>query len=164
MYADDDWAVAALAELLGYTENATFFRNRAQTHPFTIFNNATGFMEARNANGSWAGQDEGWTEGDMWAYTFDVIQDVPSLIAHRGGNASFVAFLDEHFDGGHNDQTNEVSARSGGWCGAADRSARSRRTTYRTCTRSRAQHPRDSRASVRSRRRTTTRAWTGLLG
>ncbi|EPS99718.1 hypothetical protein FOMPIDRAFT_161389 [Fomitopsis schrenkii] len=108
-YSYDDWAVATLAELLGYTENATFFRNRAQTHPFTIFNNATGFMEARNANGSWAGQDEGWTEGDMWAYTFDVIQDVPGLIARRGGNASFVAFLDEHFDGGHNDQTNEPS-------------------------------------------------------
>lgn len=57
-------------------------------------------MEARNANGSWAGQDAGWTEGDMWAYTFDVIQDIPGLIERRGGNASFVAFLDEHFDGG----------------------------------------------------------------
>ena len=91
---DDDWAVATLAELLGYTENATFFRNRAQTSPFSIYNNATGFMEARNANGSWAGQDEGWTEGDMWAYTFDVVHDIPGLIAAKGGNASFVAFLD----------------------------------------------------------------------
>lgn len=31
--------------------------------PFFIYNNATGFMEARNANGSWAGPDNGWTEG-----------------------------------------------------------------------------------------------------
>ena len=31
--------------------------------PFLIYNNATGFMEARNANGSWAGPDNGWTEG-----------------------------------------------------------------------------------------------------
>ncbi|KAI0365464.1 glycoside hydrolase family 92 protein [Pilatotrama ljubarskyi] len=77
--------------------------------PFTIFNNATGFMEARNADGSWAGQTAGWTEGDMWAYTFDIVHDVPALIERRGGNRSFVAFLDEHFDEGHNDHTNEPS-------------------------------------------------------
>ena len=59
-------------------------------------------MEARNRNGSWAGQDAGWTEGDMWAYTFDVVHDVEALIQRRGGNASFVAFLDEHFNGGKN--------------------------------------------------------------
>ena len=57
-------------------------------------------MEARNASSAWAGQDEGWTEGDKWAYTFDVVHDVSGLIARRGGNESFVAFLDEHFDGG----------------------------------------------------------------
>ncbi|KZT13304.1 glycoside hydrolase family 92 protein [Laetiporus sulphureus 93-53] len=108
-YAYDDYAVSTLAEHLGYTENATFFRNRALTAPFTIFNSDTGFMEARDANDSWAGQDQGWTEGDMWAYTFDVIQDIPGLVERRGGNASFVAFLDEHFDGGHNDHTNEPS-------------------------------------------------------
>ncbi|KAI0951692.1 hypothetical protein AcV7_007717 [Taiwanofungus camphoratus] len=99
-YAYDDWAVSALATHLGKSNDAAFFRVRALSAPFTIFNNATGFMEARNANGSWAGQDAGWTEGDMWAYTFDVIQDIPGLIERRGGNASFVAFLDEHFDGG----------------------------------------------------------------
>ncbi len=57
-------------------------------------------MEARDANGSWAGQDEGWTEGDMWAYTFDVVHDVEGLIERRGGRKEFVDFLDEHFDGG----------------------------------------------------------------
>ncbi|KZT02130.1 glycoside hydrolase family 92 protein, partial [Laetiporus sulphureus 93-53] len=108
-HADDDYAVSALAEHLGHTENATFFRNRALTAPFAIFNSDTGFMEARDANDSWAGQDQGWTEGDMRAYTFDVIQDIPGLIECRGENASFVAFLDEHFDGGHNDHTNELS-------------------------------------------------------
>lgn len=57
-------------------------------------------MEARNADGSWAGEDNGWTEGDKWAYTFDVVHDVPGLVDLKGGNASFVAFLDDHFDGG----------------------------------------------------------------
>ncbi|KAI0365463.1 glycoside hydrolase family 92 protein [Pilatotrama ljubarskyi] len=108
-YAYDDYAVSVLAAALGKDADASHFRARAFSAPFTIFNNATRFMEARNANGSWAGQDAGWTEGDMWAYTFDVVHDVPALIERRGGNMSFVEFLDEHFDGGHNDHTNEPS-------------------------------------------------------
>jgi putative alpha-1,2-mannosidase len=83
-------------------------------------------MQARNATGVWASPDDGWTEGDKWAYTFDVVHDVDGLIERRGGKNAFVDFLDEHFDGGkwsrvpfqtahvelfiigHNDQTNEV--------------------------------------------------------
>ncbi|KAM5537813.1 hypothetical protein V8D89_008581 [Ganoderma adspersum] len=108
-YAYDDYAVSALATALNKTDDAAFFRVRAFSAPFTLFNNATGFMEARDADGAWAGPGEGWTEGDMWAYTFDVVHDVPALIARRGGESKFVAFLDEHFDGGHNDHTNEPS-------------------------------------------------------
>jgi len=66
-------------------------------------------MEAKFANGSWAGPDAGWTEGDKWAYTFDVVHDIDELIRVRGGKAQFVNFLDEHFNGGHNDHTNEPS-------------------------------------------------------
>jgi putative alpha-1,2-mannosidase len=92
--------VSVLAGLLNKTEEAQFFRQRSLTHPFSIFNSLTGFMEARNTSGAWAGPDNGWTEGDKWAYTFDVVHDVPALIAYKGGNATFVEFLDEHFDGG----------------------------------------------------------------
>ena len=86
-------------------------------------------MEARNASGAWAGPDNGWTEGDKWAYSFDIVHAVPELFTLRGGKAAFVRSLDEHFDGGefprstspfflepnssvtgHNDHTNEVSA------------------------------------------------------
>ncbi|KAH7923196.1 glycoside hydrolase family 92 protein [Leucogyrophana mollusca] len=108
-YSYDDYAVSVLATLLNKTSEATFFRNRSMTNPFTIYNNATGFVEARNASGAWAGPTQGFTEGDKWAYTFDVVHDIPGLIQHKGGNESFVKFLDEHFDGGHNDQTNEPS-------------------------------------------------------
>jgi Glycosyl hydrolase family 92 catalytic domain len=48
--------------------------------------------------------------GDKWAYSFDVVHDIPGLIQKRGGNESFVKSLDEHFDGGHSDHTNEVRA------------------------------------------------------
>jgi putative alpha-1,2-mannosidase len=94
--------------------------------PFNLFNDQTGFMEARNQDGSWAGEDRGWTEGqfmssfssfseimnmftgDKWAYSFDVVHNVPELIARRGGRVNFVKSLEEHFEGGHNDHTNEV--------------------------------------------------------
>ncbi|TFK88274.1 glycoside hydrolase family 92 protein [Polyporus arcularius HHB13444] len=108
-YAYDDYAVAAVAAAASQHQDAAVFRARSLSAPFTIFNNDTGFMEAKFANGSWAGPTAGWTEGDMWAYTFDVLHDFGSLIERKGGNASFVAFLDEHFDGGHNDHTNEPS-------------------------------------------------------
>ncbi|KAG2132096.1 glycoside hydrolase family 92 protein [Suillus clintonianus] len=108
-YSYDDFAVSVLAGLLNKSEEEQFFRTRSLQNPFTIFNSLTGFMEARNASGAWAGPDNGWTEGDKWAYTFDVVHDTPELIAHIGGNATFVDFLDEHFDGGHNDHTNEPS-------------------------------------------------------
>lgn len=57
-------------------------------------------MEARNASGGWAGFDKGWTEGDEWAYTFDVVHDISGLINLKGGNKSFIEFLDKHFDEG----------------------------------------------------------------
>lgn len=108
--SDDDYALYRLAAALGKPAHiVTALHDRAMTAPFTLFNNATGFMEARNADGSWAGPDAGWTEGDKWAYSFDVVHDVPALARLRGGNASFVRSLDEHFDGGHNDHSNEVS-------------------------------------------------------
>ncbi|KAJ7476835.1 glycosyl hydrolase family 92-domain-containing protein, partial [Mycena galericulata] len=109
-YAYDDYALSRLAEALGKPADiVTALRDRAMAAPFTLFNDATGFMEARNASGALAGEDAGWTEGDKWAYSFDVVHDVAALVLRRGGNASFVRSLDEHFDGGHNDHSNEPS-------------------------------------------------------
>jgi predicted alpha-1,2-mannosidase len=109
-YAYDDYAAARLAWALGKPEEiVNFLLRRSMDAPFTIWNPETKFMEARNADGSFAGPDAGWTEGDKWAYSFDVVQNIPRLIQERGGNASFVKCLDDHFDGGHNDHTNEPS-------------------------------------------------------
>ncbi|PFH47118.1 glycoside hydrolase family 92 protein [Amanita thiersii Skay4041] len=110
-YAYDDYAAAQLAKTLGKSEEEIVnpLMARAMRTAFTLWNEETGFMEARNADGSWAGDDAGWTEGDKWAYSFDVVHDIPGLIERRGGNASFVKSLDEHFDAGHNDHTNEPS-------------------------------------------------------
>ncbi|KAG5648805.1 hypothetical protein DXG03_000154 [Asterophora parasitica] len=109
-YAYGDYAAYKLAAALGKPDNLTsLLLERSLRAPFTLFNSETGFMEARNADGSWAGPDNGWTEGDKWAYSFDVVHDIPALIEKRGGNKSFVQSLDDHFNGGHNDHTNEPS-------------------------------------------------------
>ena len=47
-------------------------------------------------------------QGDKWAYSFDVVHDIPGLIRYRGGNLKFIESLDDHFNGGHNDHSNEV--------------------------------------------------------
>jgi putative alpha-1,2-mannosidase len=98
--SDDDYAVSVLARLLGKVEDSHFFLHRSMLAPRALFNNATGFMEARNASGAWAGPDNGWTEGDKWAYSFDVVHAIDEIIALHGGKTKFVRSLDEHFDGG----------------------------------------------------------------
>ena len=37
-----------------------------------------------------------------------MVHNIPKLIEYRGGNIKFIQSLDDHFDGGHNDHTNEV--------------------------------------------------------
>jgi len=108
-YGYDDFAVSVLATALNKTADAAFFHNRSIESPFSIFNSDTNFMEARNADGSFAGPDAGWTEGDKWTYTFDVVHNILGLAQKRGGNASFVQSLEDHFNGGHNDHRNEPS-------------------------------------------------------
>ncbi|KDQ09208.1 glycoside hydrolase family 92 protein [Botryobasidium botryosum FD-172 SS1] len=106
-YAFDDWAVAVVANLTGHTKEGRFFTERSKNYA-NIFNKDTGFMEARFANGSWAGEKVGWTEGDHWVYTFDVMHDIPGLVDLLGKD-HFITLLDTHFDGGWNRHDNEPS-------------------------------------------------------
>jgi putative alpha-1,2-mannosidase len=48
-----------------------------------MWNAETGFMEAKNADGSWAGPNAGWTEGDHWAYSLTVM--VSGVSFHPSG-------------------------------------------------------------------------------
>lgn len=105
---DDDHAAAIVAETVGATADAARLYKRSKQYR-NLWNAKTEFMEARFANGSWAGEDAGWTEGDHWAYTLNVMHDVPGLIDLMGGKQALVNFLDRHFDGGHNLHTNEPS-------------------------------------------------------
>ncbi len=105
-FAYGDYAVSQVAKAVGKPDDAAYFLKRSENYK-TQYNAATGFMQARNLDGTWA--DGGWTEGDEWVYTNDVIHDVPGLIALKGGNDKFASWLDGYFAGGHNNHTNEPS-------------------------------------------------------
>lgn len=106
--AYDDYAVAQIAKALDKTADYQFFLNRSRNYQH-LYDRQTGFMRARNFDGSWAAPDAGWTEGDAWVYTWSVLHDVPGLIEVIGGPAAFNRKLDEHFAGGHNKHDNEPS-------------------------------------------------------
>ena len=110
--AFDDFAVAEVAKAVGKDDDFRFFINRSRNYR-NLYNPARGFMQARNADGSWAGPDDGWTEGDQWVYTYSVLHDIPGLMVLMHGPEKFNARLDEHFAGGHNRHDNEPSHHYG---------------------------------------------------
>lgn len=110
--AYDDWCVAQVAKAEGRTADYRFFLDRSLNYKH-LFNPKTNFMQARNADGSWASPGAGWTEGGPWVYTWDVLHDIPGLIALMGGKEPFNARLDAYFAGDYNWHSNEPSHHVG---------------------------------------------------
>ncbi|OTB00523.1 glycoside hydrolase family 92 protein [Hypoxylon sp. CI-4A] len=108
-YAFNDAACAVVARAVGAEDEAAALEKRAKNYA-QVWDEETQFMRARNENGTWANDTWGWTEGDKWVYTFDVLHDVDGLAElFKGGRQGLKAKLDEHFDGGHNMHSNEPS-------------------------------------------------------
>lgn len=108
-YAFNDYAAAVVAQYAGDQSTADELFARADNYK-TIWNEDTEFMQARNANGTWADESWGWTEGDNWVYSFDVMHDVGGLASlFEDGKVGMKDKLDEHFADGHNLHSNEPS-------------------------------------------------------
>ncbi len=104
----DDYAAALLAEKLGKTEEAAFFRRRALNYR-NLFDTASCFMRPRLSDGSWkapfdptqlahaesVGGD--YTEGNAWQYTWHVQHDVEGLMALFPSREAFLQRLDGLF-------------------------------------------------------------------
>lgn len=117
-FAYDDFCVAQIAKGLGKTEDYEYFMKRSKNYR-NVFNSETGFMSARNSDGSFLTQinshvdesaqvvEEGITEGGKWTYLFCAMQDVDGLIPLMGGNKKFISMLDRNFDEGHFQHRNE---------------------------------------------------------
>ena len=102
-YAYDDWTIARMAEAMGREETATRFYRRADSWR-NLFDPVTGFLRARNADGSFpsgfdpmATHGQGFIEGNAWTYSLYVPQDVPALVDLMGGPEAFGTRLDSLF-------------------------------------------------------------------
>lgn len=104
----DDYAAAQVAFLTHHDRQGRFLLKRSLGYR-NLFNPATGFMQARNADGTWAKPDEGWTEGDKWNYFFAPVHDIAGVAALLGDQTAFADRLDALFAGGHNNHSNEPS-------------------------------------------------------
>ena len=113
-YAYDDFALAQVAKALHHDEDAAALLKRAQNYR-NIIDPETKFARGRHADGSWVtpfdpGKPATYiTEGLPFQYTFFVPQDLLGLIQLEGGNAAFVARLDELFAKNYYDHGNEPS-------------------------------------------------------
>ena len=105
--AYDDWSVAQLAQALGKSSDAAYFRRLAGNYK-NVFNPTIDFMAPKSADGKWVadfdpklgggqGGRDYFTEVNSWLYTFNVQYDVAGLIGLVGGNDAFNAKLDQLF-------------------------------------------------------------------
>jgi predicted alpha-1,2-mannosidase len=103
--AVDDWAVAAVAQKLGKTEDAAYFAKRALNYR-NYFDKETGFMRGKLSNGQWTtpfdpafSKHEGsdYTEGNAWQYLWLAPHDPAGLIELLGGREPFADKLDQLF-------------------------------------------------------------------
>ncbi|MBJ7904158.1 GH92 family glycosyl hydrolase [Streptomyces sp. DSM 110735] len=96
-----DFGLARWAKLLGRTEDAKSFTERAG-YWRNVFNPDTGYIQARRLDGSWVtpfspGSDLGFAQGTSATYTWMVPQDVQGLAEAMGGRAQAEARLDGFF-------------------------------------------------------------------
>jgi len=94
--AYDDWCVAQVAKANGRNKDYQFFLERSRNYR-NLYNPATGEVQARNSDGSWASPDEGWTEGGRTQNIFAVWHDIPGLIELMGGREKFALKLDKNW-------------------------------------------------------------------
>ncbi|MGW2958931.1 lectin [Streptomyces sp. NPDC001220] len=97
-YDTADFAISAMAGALGDTANQKAYANRAQDWR-NVLNPASGFVEPRNAGGSWTGgfdptSGTDMVEADSWIYTGMVPFNIGGLTRAKGGNTAMNHYLD----------------------------------------------------------------------
>jgi len=107
--AYDDWCAARMAEKLGKTEDAAFFRKRAGYWK-NVFDPKLQLVRGRDSKGNWrepynpytiglgADSENDFTEGNAFQYSWHVLHDANGLMETMGGREKFVAKLDNLFE------------------------------------------------------------------
>src|SRR5690606_25983128 len=104
-YAFDDWTIYRMADAMGRDDIAATFETRAANWKHA-FDPGTGFMRARNRDGSFrepfdpdaSGYGTDYTEGNAWQYSWYVPQDVAGLAAAHDGADKLLDRIDAVFD------------------------------------------------------------------
>ncbi len=97
-YDSADYALASFAKSLGKTADYTKFATRAQDW-MNVFNPQTGYLQAKNSDGQFAGgftpgTSNGFVEGTSAQYTPMVPFNIEQLATARGGTAAYGSYLD----------------------------------------------------------------------
>ncbi len=102
-YAFDDWTISRFAKTLGKMKLYNEFLKRAESYK-KIFDKKTGFMRAKNSDGSWKAEfnplstdGQGFIEGNSWNYSLYVPQDIEGFIKLLGGKDKLITWLDSLF-------------------------------------------------------------------
>ncbi len=113
-YAYQDFTLAQMAKAMGKKDDYDYFMKRARNYQ-NIWNEDTGWMWVKNADGSWVEPvdilqyDNGWVEGNAAQFTWWVPHDVQGLIDLMGGKEAFTEKLNQSFEYGA--EHNFVSAK-----------------------------------------------------
>jgi predicted alpha-1,2-mannosidase len=102
-YAYDDYCVATLADLLGYTADADELFAQSDNYE-NLWDPATQFFRGKDVAGNfkepffpmWPSEE--YTEGNAWQYLWFVPHDVPNLINLFGSTQSFIKKLEIFFE------------------------------------------------------------------
>ncbi len=101
-FAYADWALAILADALGETEDAAYFRARSGSWR-NQWDEARQFFVGRHEDGRFAEyfEDDRWmeyyTEGDAWQYVWYAPHDLAGLAEVMGGRDAMLERLDAFF-------------------------------------------------------------------
>ena len=103
-----DYCAAKYLAAVGRAKEAAFFAKRAQNWK-NVFDSSIGFGRGKTSTGKWrepfdpyafghgAENDNDFTEGNAFQYSWHVMQDVSGLVAAMGGCEKFVERLDSLF-------------------------------------------------------------------
>jgi predicted alpha-1,2-mannosidase len=103
----DYWCAGAMAELLGKDDDAAMFYKLGQNYK-NVFDPSTGFMRGKSQDGKWRepfrpdDELDDYVETDAWQASWSVPHDVLGLIDLYGGDAKFIAKLDNLFTASSN--------------------------------------------------------------
>ncbi|PTN03801.1 GH92 family glycosyl hydrolase [Mangrovibacterium marinum] len=104
-YAVADGSIALMAEDMGKSDDAEYFKKRGENYK-NYFDPSVGFMRGRVSDSEWRTpfdpfhakhRADDFCEGNSWQYTWLAPQDVQGLVELMGGREKFLAKLDEFF-------------------------------------------------------------------